>query len=622
MIEPRRALVRPRITSDGGDSLLLEDEITDRLAAGEFGLVALTGAAHSGKLTALEHLAAVFADDPRVVIVERLADFSYEERARRSRSAPGLLVVYLAAESALLNNICRPLRLAPWGEDEWIEYLLAAHREQCASVVARLRSDRARSILGGCTLLHRLVLDALAADESLPDAMAALRSETLRRLDSALPAVSRRMFDQLTDLRYDAQLPPIQVESRELSALLDVLHVRCLLAVEYILDRLRRAITIKVLRRPLPRALVEAVAARLRDEPVLLNRVRTAAGQSQSLAQPMGASLIHAAGDAWRPADNSRLNLKRAHLSDVRWSGIRLENLYVEHADLSGADFSEAQLSGVVAEQTIFRNAELHGAKLVDFYARTADFSGANLSDVRGITCVFARSSLMNADLQGASLRDAVFDGCDLRGASLRRADLMSAGFRHARIEGADFTGADLSFADLRKLDLRAAEFAGANFYGARLEKADLQGMRLPGVQFPGAMLTGADLTASEMPYANFSGADLRLAGLAEVEWENASLRDADLRGATFHMGSSRSGLCANPPASEGTRTGFYTDDYEEQGFKSPEEIRKANLCGADLRGAKLDDVDFYLVDLRGALYTPDQELIFRRSGAILESRV
>jgi hypothetical protein len=40
------------------------------------------------------------------------------------------------------------------------------------------------------------------------------------------------------------------------------------------------------------------------------------------------------------------------------------------------------------------------------------------------------------------------------------------------------------------------------------------------------------------------------------------------------------------------------------------------------LRGALTDGVDFYLVDLRHALYTPEQEQQFRRSGAILETRV
>jgi uncharacterized protein YjbI with pentapeptide repeats len=108
---------------------------------------------------------------------------------------------------------------------------------------------------------------------------------------------------------------------------------------------------------------------------------------------------------------------------------------------------------------------------------------------------------------------------------------------------------------------------------------------------------------------------------LAEIDWERADLRGADLTHCTFHLGSSRSGLVGSPIASEGSRTGFYTDEYHEQDFKAPEEIRKANLRGADLRGAELGDVDFYLVDLRDAIYTSEQENHFRRSGAILETR-
>ena len=54
----------------------------------------------------------------------------------------------------------------------------------------------------------------------------------------------------------------------------------------------------------------------------------------------------------------------------------------------------------------------------------------------------------------------------------------------------------------------------------------------------------------------------------------------------------------------------------------APEEIRKANLRGADLRGALVMKTDFYLVDLRDAKYDAEQELHFRRCGAILETRV
>ena len=92
----------------------------------------------------------------------------------------------------------------------------------------------------------------------------------------------------------------------------------------------------------------------------------------------------------------------------------------------------------------------------------------------------------------------------------------------------------------------------------------------------------------------------------------------ADANGASFHLGSSRCGLVGSPIACEGSRTGFYLEENIEHEIQPPEEIRKANLCGADLRGAEIDGVDFYLVDLRGAQYTSDQALQFRRTGAIL----
>ncbi len=120
---------------------------------------------------------------------------------------------------------------------------------------------------------------------------------------------------------------------------------------------------------------------------------------------------------------------------------------------------------------------------------------------------------------------------------------------------------------------------------------------------------------------ANFLGADLRDAGLAEVDWPGACLRDADLRGASFHLGSSRNGLVGSPIACEGSRTGFYTDDYDDQDIKPAEEIRKANLRGADLRGASIEGVDFYLVDLRGAKYTIGQAAQLRHCRAILKDR-
>jgi uncharacterized protein YjbI with pentapeptide repeats len=87
-------------------------------------------------------------------------------------------------------------------------------------------------------------------------------------------------------------------------------------------------------------------------------------------------------------------------------------------------------------------------------------------------------------------------------------------------------------------------------------------------------------------------------------------------------MGSSRSGLVNSPIACEGSRTGFYTDDFEDMTFKRPEEVRKANLRGADLRGVNARSVDFYLVDLRDAKLDADLLAQARQTGAILEDKV
>ena len=233
----------------------------------------------------------------------------------------------------------------------------------------------------------------------------------------------------------------------------------------------------------------------------------------------------------------------------------------------------------------------------------------------------FYRADLGQAKLDNATLIGGNFREADLRYASLRGAVLRRADFRGAVLDATDFSGANLNRADLSDCVLRTSCLKGASLQAARLLNSDLEGMCLDGLNFSTARLDGALLTGSSMVGGDLSAARLCNAGLGDVDWPGVCLRGSDLRQATFHMGSSRSGLVDSTIASEGSRTGFYTDDYSEQDFKSPEEIRKANLCRADLRGALIDGVDFYLVDLRGALYDAGQQAHFRKCGAILEDR-
>src|SRR5216683_3854671 len=80
MIQPEKAAVRPRVVSSlSGETVLLEEVISDLLLREPNGRVLILGPAGSGKTTALRHLAAVlphhaavtFLDEPDLVDIAK-----------------------------------------------------------------------------------------------------------------------------------------------------------------------------------------------------------------------------------------------------------------------------------------------------------------------------------------------------------------------------------------------------------------------------------------------------------------------------------------------------------------------------------------------------------------------
>ena len=618
-IVPGRARVRPRVYSpESGESVPLEDEIGPILATHDRGAVRVSGPDGSGKSTALTHLARLMPPHLQVTFLD-----GPDPPALAEASARGLVVFSDSSAPKLLSD----LKLAPWGEDEWIEYLLAGDRSLCAPVMARLaRPGVERDLLEGIPELWRIVLDHMAADESIESPRQALRVE----------------FDRcFTDPDYRKLiegdcLDALVMRGKSPSRLIDCLRrhgpdealfrlirhraVQLLLAADRIADEVARGAGCLVLAGPFPRDLVREAALQLAARPEAMDCLQLLMIGHDETIQPMAASLLHALRVGWRPGKPAPC-LKGAYLEEASWAGVVLDG-----ADLRDADLSRSDLWGVRLDRARLENAQLSSADLRTASMCAARFHGADLrrarmARARAEGADFESARLDSADLEGAFLDRAILRDADLSDARLTGASLVGADLSRARVEGADFSRADLSEAVMSGLKLAGARFEGASFTGVDLSGSDLEGMMLSRADFAGANFSNAMLTGSRMPDANFRGACLRAAGLAEVEWERADLRGADLRGAAFHLGSSRSGLVGSPIACEGSRTGFYTDDYNDQDFKSPEEIRKANLREVDLRGAILDGVDFYLVDLRGARLDPKQLDHVRRCGAILESR-
>lgn len=620
MLSPKRAPVKPRVTArESGEVLPLEEQILGLLASGVRGTVFLLGSAGSGKTTALQHLAAVLPADAAVLLLDEQEAIE-EEQARSDQ------LVVRAASSPPERPRGVACRLVLWGDDDLIEYLLAVHRDQCASVMARLsRTDRA--FLQGVPELCRIVLDELASDPSMSGGRAVLARQLRAQLsDAGLLELARdSCLNTLIGGRVSASLP---VESfskagfaPDLVRLLRHPQVQLLLGAQGMAADLRAAGRCHYLAMRLPRELVREAASEIAGDGEALEYLRDLiAGPPWS--HPMAASLLLAACPNWAPESGRVLFLAGAYLERAAWAGVQLPQACLSDADLSGDDLTGANLDGTRAFRANLRHARLTRASLNRFQAEEADLTCADLASVVAVGSRWDGANLTNANLRAAKLSSAAFTRARLIAAVFSGADLTGATLADADIRDADFSGTNLHEACLSRLRLWKAAFSGACFADANLRGCDLEGMRLPGMDCRRANLEGALLTDAVLPGADFENACLRETGLGNVNLERACLRGADLRRATFHMGSSRSGLLFTPIASEGTRTGFYTDDADEQNFKAPEEIRKANLCGADLRGARIDGVDFYLVDLRGALYDKKQEMHFRRCRAILENRV
>ena len=635
-----RARVRPRVYSIvSGESLPIEDVIGSILTADECGAIRISGPDGSGKSTALVHLARLvppylevsFFDGPdpqtlREASIRGRVVFATEHTNTSPLDESEIQAVFGWIPGA--PKLLADLRLVPWGDDEWIEYLLAKDRRLCAPVMARLaRADAVeQDFLGGIPELWTTVLDVMAADDSIEGPREALRIALDRHLDDpyykriegdcveALAILTNSRSERIRALR---QHHPDEALFR----LIRHRPAQILLAARRIADELAEGTKRPTLAKRLPHDLVHEIARQTVGRPEAIQRLRSLIASRDEAIQPMVASILHALRVGWKPKGLPP-RLKGAYLEEASWAGVDLEGTDMQDADLSRADLSGARLDHTRFWRATMCSANLQGATLYETKLQAAYLSRARLAKARAERANFENARLDGADFEGALMNHAFLRSADLRGARFEGASLVEADLSRATVEGADFSEADLSGALMVAMKLTGAQWVGACFSRANLSGSDLEQMVLPNAEFAGANFCRALLTGSRMPNANFRGANFSGAGLAEVEWERADLRGANFHEAAFHLGSSRSGLVGSPIACEGSRTGFYTDEYNEQDFKSPETIRKANLCGADLRGAKLNGVDFYLVDLRGAKVDPEHVGHLRACGAILESRV
>lgn len=619
-MEPQRALVKPRaISPETGETFALEDAIEGWVERDARGIVFVSGGQGSGRTTAIRHLASVFSGKPHIRFVDHGQSISEEVKAE---SLDDVLLIATINESGpqtrRTGHLLADYRLAKWSFDDLIEYLVTCWPDRCSSVVACLKklTTRASSFfdtLDGDPGAWRIALNRMAEDESVREPLDAVIEELSRLIGSPEKLAEWQDIYLWLVLGGSAphEMPAVGPRIHEIVHLSSLTGVRTRLAAKAVLAMLdgNGALPSK-----LTKELIQDIAPQLTENAITqLHEIVSQRDPEACHASAVG--LLVAVDPLWRPETVRHLDLVGSILDGVSWPEMDFSQAPLSLASLVGADLRRADFSKAKIESACFDSVDLSDANLTSVRAVSTSFLRANLSSAEAPFAVFAYARLENVRLDGVNLERAILLGANLQNASLRNASLNAADLKDAAIDGADFTEADLD-----GLPLRKAVFDQAVFRGASMRGCDLEGMSFAeGADFEGACLMGAYLTGASLPQARFGVADLRTAGLADVDLEGADLRGALLDGATFHMGSTRCGLLDSPLASEGTRTGFYTDEFDEQHYRTPEEIRKANLRFTDLRGASLESTDFYLVDLRGARYSGRQRQHFERCGAILD---
>ena len=589
-----RPCVRPRVRRlDVPDDMpiLLEEVVQALNERGEPGLVWLGGPPGAGKTTALERIAPA----AKGWLLRDLGAWPDPEEVEDS------LVLYTAPKPMKLPHL-RLLQLEPWGYDDVLEYVLATHPERCESLM-ELTDDPHAKELHGCPELWSLVVDEVAASDEPLDIADTIVGHLRERLGSRERyrwVIQACLRGGPTDHRSRKALELIlTLGDCEGDRLIRHRFVSTLLAAEGVLAELREGQTRECTAAPMPGDLLGRVGFLLRSEK----------------------STFEILEDLMPVSDRPARIADMLHAADSKWLGRFLAETAVI-PDLSHGFFPGADLKGAAQARLEFGRANLADSDWTDAVLGRVNVAGADLTGACLRGALIGRLNAARAQFQRASLGElkapwASFLGADLTGANLSGAKLDHADFQEAKVEGLSLRNAHLDSSDFVGVDLRRVDLRGASLCEANLSACNLEGTYLRDAQLARAMLTSARLTASRMPQADLRGANLCGAELAEVDWEGANLSDADFTEASFHLGSSRSGLVFGY-ASQGTRTGFYTDEHGELGFKAPEEIRKANLRGTYLVGAKVERADFYLVDLRDAVYTPDQARHFRGCEAIL----
>jgi uncharacterized protein YjbI with pentapeptide repeats len=326
----------------------------------------------------------------------------------------------------------------------------------------------------------------------------------------------------------------------------------------------------------------------------------------------------------WQLTTNGYLLCPGSNLSNLT---TQLNNIRALGLDLTGVNFENTILYGLVFDNSIMVNANLNNAQLTASF-RGVDFTNAILTNMnntilnngRDFSVDFTNAKLKGANVSGSNLFHVIFQGNNgpviggNSGTTYYPTIVHDNGYMFILLDYSspgsncpDLSGANMNIFSnrLSLYYLSYANFTGCNFSGVDISKLDLQYATLTGVisdattgqnytlptnwSLINGYLVGPGANFTNQPYLyglNLSGINLTGANFSGANLTNTNLTNSNLTGANFSGAN-----LTNANLSNANLTGAILSTYTGVIGSGLSSSLSANFNNTNLTGAILSGV-------------------------------
>ncbi len=311
--------------------------------------------------------------------------------------------------------------------------------------------------------------------------------------------------------------------------------------------------------------------------------------------------------------DLRKANFSNASLVRADLRGACMRGAVMSGANLTEADLREGSYATYDPEKGLTFTSD---SEVWKEGTGGVDMRGANLGSVKLSGAIAINSNFEDANLSKSTIIRGNLEGANLAGANLAGADLSQCELKDVCLKGANLTGTLMDFSNLQNVDMTGAltdKAAGHTLDKLPLSLEEMIAQHQLWLKTQGAEGTKLDLSDHDLRNApSLVGANLTMLvaeraiwygrDLSQINLQASVVRHGDFRQCNFTNGDLRGtnfGKCAMVGAK------FFKARLEPLFFEGNRSLRTsfagANLRYADFTNAVLRDVDFTGADLTAA---------------------